>query len=221
MQRLVMPPVTALRVRTRGAAMVVVVVLSIIATTVAAVLVQQLYFSASQERTAALQTQAMGAMTSLRTEVETKLAHNPEFFYNELFWAERPRECPTGDYVVAAGTLTENPTEWPEECGKSWQYPTSTQPVTQYTHPASPARVEFHPPSETNPDLQVIYGATINGTFVAEEVTYTTQHPAPAGQSAPTFDSPTPTGSPALQPVEVETKTANEVCGDTDCWESW
>lgn len=160
----------------RGATLVATVILSLIACTVAMLLVQQSLSSAQNAAVTADRAVTARIAADLVGQFEARLADDPQFFTRELFWAERPRVCDTGDgspqVVTASGDPDAPATAWGPACSQVWTYAAPGADVEGYDPATALVRAEVWPPSSTNSVLRLRVLATVGATESALETTY-------------------------------------------------
>lgn len=167
--------------RTRRAmALVTTIIFCATALTLAAALTAQIY---TDTHNITLETDAQAAEQHAKETLaafEHQLAQDPDFFYTETFWAERPRYCLASTQYVMPGTAGKNATTWPTSCGTSWRYPEQGEEVPGDTPRAAnaTARAEITPPTTTDPNLKVEIRTRVRAT--SHTVTAKYDRPTPA-----------------------------------------
>lgn len=173
----VLPTPTPSRTR-RAVALITVIILCGIALTAAAVLTTQIYADTKAVTVDQNQQSAKTLAETTLQEFEQQLANNPDFFYTETFWAERPRLCSyTDEYVIAAASPTQTPVPWPSECAPTWQYPADNTIVEEDTNATSATvRAEITPPTPTDRTVGVEIRTRVRGTAHTITATYDRPH---------------------------------------------
>lgn len=163
-------------------AMVLAVILTLVASTIALVLVQQALAGAQSASEHTGQGAADRVAEDLVAQFEDRLTEDPTFYTRELFFAERPRVCSTGETpqtIAASGDPDAPAVEWPAGCDAVWSYVPAGQKVDGYDPAARIVTAEVLPPSASNRDLRLRVLATVGESSAAVEYSY---RMPPAGQ---------------------------------------